>query len=67
MDKWRLIVVADPLERLEPVNQLGLFCPEGIGLLNGLTVKIGVTHGAGRIAHLGSPGKFYKFALKAGS
>ena len=67
MYEWRLVVVADPIERLEPVNQLGLFCPEGIGLLNGLTVKIGVTHGGLRIVHLGSPGKFYGFALKAGS
>ena len=46
--RW-VVVVADAVKRLVPFDQVGLFGPEGIGLVNGLAVKVGVTgHGGFR-------------------
>jgi hypothetical protein len=40
--KRRVVVIADAGERREPVDQLGLFGPESVWLVNGMLVKLGI-------------------------
>ena len=46
LGKRRLAVVANRLRRRLPVDQLGLFGPEGVAVVDGTTVKVGVARHA---------------------
>ncbi len=40
--KRRVVVVADPVKRFVPIDELGLFGPEGIAVFDGAAVEVGV-------------------------